>query len=271
MPQGSLDVYWSLPADRLALVLDASSSGLTTAQAVARLRQYGANVLQEHERATVFRLFFRQFTSPLVLILVFAAVVSAIVRNWVDALIILAILLGSAVLTMLQEYRASAAVERLRQRMTLRASVLRDGEVQSVPVAELVPGDVVLLSAGSLVPADGIVLEAKDFFVTQAVLTGETFPVEKQPGIAAPQATLPERTNCVFMGTSVRSGTARALMVRTGMDTAYGHIAERLSLRAPEAEFERGIRQFGYLLTRIMLALVVAVLVINVVFARPAA
>ncbi len=223
MLQGALDAYWSLPPERLALVLDVSPSGLTTAQAETRLHQYGPNVLQEHERATLFRLFFRQFTSPLVLILVFAAIVSAIVRNWVDSLIILAILLGSAVLTMLQEYRASAAVERLRQRMMLRASVLRDGEVQSVPAAELVPGDVVLLSAGSLVPADGVVLEAKDFFVTQAVLTGETFPVEKQPGIAAPQA-----------------------------------------------EFERGIRQFGYLLTRIMLALVVAVLVINVVFERPA-
>ncbi len=270
MLQGALDAYWSLPPERLALVLDVSPSGLTTAQAETRLHQYGPNVLQEHERATLFRLFFRQFTSPLVLILVFAAIVSAIVRNWVDSLIILAILLGSAVLTMLQEYRASAAVERLRQRMMLRASVLRDGEVQSVPAAELVPGDVVLLSAGSLVPADGVVLEAKDFFVTQAVLTGETFPVEKQPGIAAPQAVLPERTNCVFMGTSVRSGTARALIVHTGMNTAYGHIAERLSLRAPEAEFERGIRQFGYLLTRIMLALVVAVLVINVVFERPA-
>src|SRR4029078_5911024 len=119
-----------------------------------------------------------------------------------------------------------------------------------IPAEEVVPGDLVLLSAGSLIPADGLVLEADGFFVNPAVLTGETFPVEKRPGVAPAQAGLPERTNCVFMGTSVRSGSARALMVETGTRSAFGQVAERLTLPPPETEFERGIRHFGNMLTQ---------------------
>ena len=131
--------------------------------------------------------------------------------EWTDASIVLAVVLGSTMLGFVQEYRASNAVEKLRSPVTIKSSVLRDGAAQMVPSEQVVPGDVVLLSAGSLIPADGIVLEANDFFVNQAVLTGETFPVEKTPGIVPAKASLAERTNCVFMGTSVRSGTAQVL------------------------------------------------------------
>ena len=129
---------------------------------------------------------------------------------------------------------------------------------RTVPLEEVVPGDVVLLSAGSLVPADGVVLEATDCFVSEAVLTGESFPVEKQPGASQPAAPLAERTNCVFLGTNVRSGTARCLVVATGPATEFGAIAHRLTLRPPETEFDRGIRRFGYLLTSAMLIMVLA-------------
>jgi Mg2+-importing ATPase len=127
----------------------------------------------------------------------------------------------------------------------------------------------VLLSAGSLVPADGVLLEARDFYVSQAVLTGETFPVDKKVGPVFAEAGLTERTNCVFMGTNVRSGSARALIVQTGTSTAFGQIAERLTLRPPETEFERGIRHFGYLLTEVMLVLVLIVFAVNVFFHKP--
>ncbi|MCX6048867.1 MAG: magnesium-translocating P-type ATPase, partial [Chloroflexi bacterium] len=190
--------------------------------------------------------------------------------EWTDAIIILVIILGSSILGFWQEYSATNAVAKLRARVTLKATVLRDGKPQTIPAEAVVPGDVVLLSAGSLIPADGVLLEAKDFFVSQAVLTGETFPVEKKPGEVKVNAGLAERTNCVFMGTSVRSGTAHALIAQTGAKTAFGQIAERLKLRAPETEFENGIRRFGYLLTVVMLALVVATFAINVFFARPA-
>jgi P-type Mg2+ transporter len=126
-----------------------------------------------------------------------------------------------------------------------------------------------LLSAGSLIPADGVVLAANDFFVNQAVLTGETFPVEKRPESVAANAGLAERTNCVFLGTSVGSGTAQMLIVQTGTATVFGQIAQRLSLRPAETEFERGIRRFGNLLTRVVFVMVVIVLAVNVFFDKP--
>jgi Mg2+-importing ATPase len=124
------------------------------------------------------QLFLNQFKSPLTLILIFAAAASITAREWVDATVVLLIVMGSATLSFVQEYRASMALEKLRARVSIKATVLRDGQPQSIPASEIVPGDVVLLSAGSLVPADGVLLEAKDFYINQAVLTGETFPVE---------------------------------------------------------------------------------------------
>ena len=265
----STSAYWSRPAADLLAELHSSPDGLSTTEAQARLRQVGPNVLKPRRHDTALRSFLAQFASPLVLILIFAAVVSAIAGEWTDAAIVVAIVVASAVLSFAQEYTASNAVEKLRAQVTIKATVLRDGKPQPIPAEEVVPGDIVLLSAGSLIPADGVVLEAKDFFVNQAVLTGETFPVEKKAGPVDARAGMPERINTVFMGTSARSGTARALVVQTGASTAFGQIAERLTLRPPETEFERGIRRFGYLLTQIMTALVLVVFAINVILAKP--
>jgi Mg2+-importing ATPase len=190
-------------------------------------------------------------------------------QDWTDAVIILLIVLGSAGLSFVQEYSAGQAAGRLRAQLALKATVLRDGAPQAVPTETLVPGDVLLLAAGSLIPADAVLLEARDCFVNQAVLTGETFPVEKQPGPVAPAASLAGRTNVVFMGTTVRSGSARALVVQTGTATAFGQIAHRLALRPPETEFERGIRRLGYLLTEVMFLLVLGIFAANVFFHKP--
>ena len=203
------------------------------------------------------------------MILIFAAIVSAFVGEWTDAIIVLAVVLGSTLLGFVQEYRASNAVEKLRSQVTIKSNVLRGGKPQMLPSEQVVPGDVVLLSAGSLIPADGVLLEANDFFVNQAVLTGETFPVEKTPGVIPDKASLAERTNCVFMGTSVRSGTAHVLIIQTGKSTVFGQIAERLSLRPAQTEFERGVQKFGYLLTQVMLVMVVLVLAINIFLSKP--
>ncbi len=261
--------YWSLESATLLATLHSAPDGLSSDAARQHLAQFGPNVLRARKKATALGLLLGQLKSPVILILLFATGVSAVLGEWVDALIILAIVLGSAVLSFLQEYRATTAAETLRAQVTVKATVLRDGQSRSLPAEEVTPGDVVLLSAGSLVPADGVVLEASDLFINQAVLTGETFPVEKRPGEVGAQAGLPERTNCVFMGTSVHSGSARALIVRIGAATAYGQIAERLRLRPPETEFERGIRRLGFLLTETMLLLVLAVFAFNVFFHRP--
>jgi Mg2+-importing ATPase len=264
-----LEQYWSQPAPSLLAALHTTPDGLSTVEAGQRLENYGPNLLQAKEKASALRFFLNQFRSPIILILLFATGVSAVTQDWVDALIILAIVLGSALLSFFQEYSANNAAEQLRAKVTVKATVLRDGEPQQVPAEQVVPGDVVQLSAGSLVPADGILLEARDFFVNQAVLTGETFPVEKLPGEVASGAILTQRTNCVFMGTNVRSGSGRALVVQTGTTTAFGQIADRLTLRPPETEFERGIRRFGYLLTEVMLVLVLIVFAANVFFHKP--
>ena len=264
-----LATHWSASPDELLAALDASATGLATAAVQARLQRYGRNSLEARERHTALSLLLNQFRSPLILILVFAALVSAFVGEWVDAGIVVAIVFGSAMLGFWQEFSAGNAVARLRSQVTLKANVLRDGRAQSIPAEGIVPGDIVLLAAGSLIPADAVVLESRDFFVNQAVLTGETFPVEKTAAAAPSDASLSQRTNVVFLGTNVSSGTARALVVQTGAGTAFGQIAERLTLRPPETEFESGIRRFGYLLTQVMTALVLVVFAVNVFSSKP--
>jgi Mg2+-importing ATPase len=267
--QMTAEAYWSFAPEQLLSALHASKDGLQPAEAEQRLKQYGLNTIRAQQQATALRLLLSQFKSPLVLILIFAAVVSGIVREWVDASIVLAIVFGSTILGFVQEYSASNTVAKLRSQVTIKSNLLRGGKPQMLPSEQVVPGDVVVLSAGSLIPADGIILEANDFFVNQAVLTGETFPVEKKPVIVAANASLPQRTNCVFMGTSAGSGTARVLIVQTGKETVFGQVAERLRLRPPETEFERGIRHFGNLLTQVMLVMVVIVMAVNIFLAKP--
>jgi Mg2+-importing ATPase len=267
-PGGDL-AYWSQPAEQLLAVLKSRASGLTAAAARQQLLLVGPNILRAGEQQGALRLLLRQFASPLVLILLFAAGVSAVVQEWADAAVIAVIVVGSAAISFVQEYRASRATAALQARLAHTVTALRDGQPVTIPADALVPGDVVLLAAGSLVPADGVLLAAKDCYITEAVLSGETFPVAKSPGLVPAEATLGQRANCAFLGTSVHSGTASLLVVRTGAATAYGQLAGRLRLRPPETAFERGIRQFGMLLTEVMVALVLIVFVANVITFKP--
>ncbi|MBY8829431.1 magnesium-translocating P-type ATPase [Hephaestia mangrovi] len=268
-PDDALAHFWAGSADALLDALDTRRLGLTGADAATRLARYGANRLDDHEQASPLKLFARQFTSPLVLILVFGAIVSAGLRDWLDAGIIFSIVVGSALMTFLQEYRAATAVAALRARLALRARVRRDGATIDLPVSDLVPGDVICLAAGNLIPADGRILAARDFLVTEASLTGESMPVEKHPGALPVDAVLAARTNCAFMGAAVRSGTAEMLVVHTGRATAFGAIADRLRRAEPETAFARGIARFGTMLLRVMLVMVIVVLAANQLLGRP--
>ena len=261
--------YWTLSADQALEKEDSSLQGLTEENASQRLGHYGPNLLVIKEKTKPFQIFLGQFKSPIVLILLFATVVSIFVKEWVDAVIILAIVLGSALLSFYQEFNANNAVEKLKAQVSLKTLVLRDGQTVEIPAEEVVPGDVMMLSAGSLIPADGILLEAQDFFVNQAVLTGETFPVEKKVGAVVSNSSLLERTNCVFMGTNVRSGTGKVLIMEIGESTNFGQIADSLSLRPPKTEFERGVRHFGLMLAEMMMVMVVLVFAFNVYFHKP--
>lgn len=250
--------YWETEIDELLRQLGTSISGLSETEVEKRISVFGHNILKKKKKKTRLSLFFDQFKSPIILILIFASIVSAVLRDFTDTAIILAIIILSGFLSFIQEYSATNAVERLLQTVKTKATLFRDGKKKEVFIEEIVPGDIVFLSAGDIIPADGVIIEAKDFFVNEAILTGETFPVEKGLG-----------NNRVFMGTNVESGIATVAVVKTGSDTEIGKIADRLILRAPETDFERGVRRFGYLLMEVTLILILIVFAVNVYFHHP--
>jgi Mg2+-importing ATPase len=178
-------------------------------------------------------LFFRQFTSPIILILLFAAVLSFFLGDPTDSIIIMVIVIFSGTLGFWQEYEASSAVEDLMALVQLKAMVVRDGRETEVPFEEIVPGDIVVLNAGDGVPGDGRVIESKNLFVDEAALTGEAYPVEKTPADLQADTPFAKRTNTLFMGTHVMSGSAKMLVVRTGKATEFGRVSQRLTFRQP--------------------------------------
>ena len=269
-PRDTSSSIWSETLETLLSRLDAHSEGLRHDEAASRRRRYGLNLLKPRPRQVALRQFLARFRNPLVILLIAAGAISALTGDRTSFVIITLMVIGSVTLDFLQEYRAGRAAERLRHAVAFRVSVLRDGKAHDLPAAQLVPGDVVLLSAGDLVPADGRVLEARDFFVNQALLTGESYPVEKHPGdLSAPATDMAGADNAVFMGTSVIGGSAKILICRTGAATALGDIADTLSRQAPPTAFEKGTRQFGLLIMRLTMLLVLFVLLVNSFYHRP--
>src|SRR3984893_6778768 len=237
--------FWQLPINALLDQVTSSPNGLNSAEATARLKQFGPNLIHgERKRALVLQ-FLTKFRNPLVIILLIASALSAFTGDVASFFIIGPIVIISVTLDFVQEYRAGQAAERLRQSVAVRGQVLRDGKPCEIPLAELVPGDVALLTAGDLVPCDGRVLEAKDFFVNQALLTGEPYPVEKKLGEFPDEAEILSASNTVLRGTSVVSGTAKILVCNTGANTVLGDIADSLIAKAPPNSFEQGTRSFG--------------------------
>jgi Mg2+-importing ATPase len=267
MPQG-LD--WNTPLALLLAELRATSGGLSAEEARWRLAVYGPNDALSHRRRPLWRQILDRLANPLILILLFAGSLSAWTGEVTSFVIITVIILLSVVLDVFQQRQAENALEALRQSVGLRAQVLRDDREQSIAVEHLVPGDVVRLAAGDIVPADCRLLEGHDFFVNQALLTGEPYPVEKHagdlPSVVSEMATA---TNWLFMGTSAISGSATAIVCRTGRTTELGGLAGALASQRPPDAFEHGIRRFGLLMLRFTIFLVLFVLTANVLFHRP--
>ena len=261
--------FWSVPSLELLQQLQTTAQGLMSDEVQQRLLRYGSNLLKPKKKSDALTLLLAQFKSPIILILIFAAGLSFFLHNPIDAVIILVIVLVSGFLGFWQERGAVNAVEKLYAIVQIKTTVVRDGDSKEVPIEEVVPGDIVFIKASDVIPGDCLLLESKDLFVDEAALTGETYPVEKSIGTLPSETPLSQRTNSLFMGTHVVSGSARALVIRTGKETEFGKVSERLKLRPPETEFERGVRRFGYLLMEITLVLVIAVFAINVYFARP--
>jgi P-type Mg2+ transporter len=261
--------FWSLSASDMRQQLHATQEGLTGTEARQRLARYGSNLLKPRKRSDVLTLLLAQFKSPMILILLSATGLSFFLHYPVNACIILTIVLVSGLLGFWQERSATNAMEKLLAIVQITAAVLRDGGPKDIPVEEIVPGDIVILDAGDIIPADCLVQESTDLFVDEAMLTGETFPVEKAGAVLSAETPLGQRTNVLWMGTHVVSGSATALVISTGKATEFGKVSERLRLRPQETDFEHGIRQFGYFLMEVTLVLVVAIFAINIYLARP--
>jgi P-type Mg2+ transporter len=261
--------FWSTLPTPLLQNLHTSPQGLSSEEALLRLNRHGANRLNPKARSDALALLLAQFKSPVILILIFAAGLSIFVGESTNAIIIMIIVAVSGLLGFWQERGATRAVDRLLALVQIRARASRDRQAVDVPVEEIVPGDVVALVAGDTIPADCLILEAKDLFVDEATLTGEAYPVEKMPGPVPPETPLAKRSNCLFMGTHVVSGTGTVVVVHTARDTELGKIHESLRLRPPETDFERGVRRFGYMLMEVTLVLVIAIFGVNVYLKRP--
>jgi Mg2+-importing ATPase len=267
--QQTIDNFWSVATVDLFDRLSCTDKGLSGTTAKERLKFYGPNTLKGRSQTTDLVLFVSQFKSPITLLLIAAALLSILMGDFTDTLIILIIILISSFLSFWQERGAARATEELLKMVQIQCRIVREGKELKMPVEMVVPGDIIVLSAGDIIPGDGLILNSRDLFIDEAAFTGETFPVEKTAGVLAADTPISKRTNTLFMGSHVISGTAKALIVRTGSATEFGKISDRLRLRPPETEFERGMRHFGYMLMEITLILVIVIFAINMLLHRP--
>lgn len=252
--------------EELFSVLGSNPGGLTAEQALAARTRYGNNDISRIRKPPVIFQFLGHFKNLLIIILLIAAAISMFVGELINAIIIFFIVVASVTLDFFQEYKAEQTADLLRLKILTRATVIRDGKEQDLPIADLVPGDLIRLTAGGIVPADARILTARNFFVNQSSLTGEPFPVEKLPGAASGGTLLTAAENYIFLGTSVVSGMATALVTKIGIATEFGKVAKTLVERPPETEFERGLKQYSYLMSKFVFFLVIFVFFINAMF-----
>lgn len=261
--------FWNYSTEQLLILLESNRSGLTESEAQKRHVLYSSNVLKKNSKIEALILFISQFKSPIIIILIIAAVISVFVGDATNAAIIFIIILLSGLLSFWQERGAKNAVAKLLEIVQIKSEVYREDKSYEIPANEVVPGDIIILNAGDIIPGDSYIIEGKDLFVLEAALTGESYPVEKFSAILPSETSLSNRTNCLWMGTHVVSGTAMAIVIKTGKETQFGQISEGLHLKPIETEFERGVTKFGYLLMEVTLVLVLMIFAINVYFHRP--
>jgi len=266
----SPEAYWSLAEEEVLKGLAVNKSGLSDNEAAKRLKKYGPNTFKARPRTSSLLLFLLQFKSPITILLIVAAFLSMGLNDVTNAVIILFIILVSSLLGFWQEKGAANAINELLKMVQVRCAIIREGKETELPVEQVVPGDIVVLNAGDVIRGDSLLLHSKDLYVKEASFTGETFPVEKCAGIVAADAPLVKRSNTLFMGAHVISGTATAEIIRTGKSTEFGAISARLKTSMPETDFEKGVRRFGYMLMEITLILIIIIFSVNVLLHRPA-
>jgi Mg2+-importing ATPase len=251
------------PLGEVLARLGTSESGLTSAEAARRLADVGPNDAAAPPPSHLVEIL-KLVANPLAIILLLASAASAFLREVVNAAIISAMVVLSAALSFWQTYRSERAVRRLQARVAPTATVLRDGAWRDIPRSEVVPGDLVRLSAGDLVPADGRLVTSEDLHLQQSALTGESFPAEKAAEPGPLSSTGADSPALVFLGTSVVSGIATAVVVATGRSTAFGDIVTHLAERPEETEFERGTRRYGMLILKTVVFLVLFIAIVGI-------
>ncbi|HCN84284.1 MAG TPA: magnesium-translocating P-type ATPase, partial [Sphingobacteriaceae bacterium] len=265
----SFNNFWHFSKEEALYKLSSNINGLDRHESLKRIKQYGTNSVKVSSKSSGIFLFFSQFKSPITIMLIVAALLSASLGDVADTVIIFTIVLISSLLGFWQEKGAADALKELLKLVRLHCDVLRNGQKTEIAVEELVPGDVVILSAGDVIPGDSLILESKELFVDEAAFTGETYPVEKNADILPIDTPLAKRSNALFMGSHVISGKASVLIIRTGSQTEFGKISSGLQGKVPETEFEKGIRKFGYMLMEITLLLVFIIFASNVFLHKP--
>jgi Mg2+-importing ATPase len=253
--------FWLQSADDLLQQLSARRAGLNSEEVEARRRRFGPNLAVPSVRRNLLGKLAKRFGEPLILVLLIAAIISGATGDWSSAAIVFVIVAASIFLDILQEHKAERAMEALKRSVAVTARVHRDGRPVDLPVAELVPGDVVELHGGDLIPADGIILSGTGALVDESTLTGEAFPVEKQPGTI-------ETASALFGGCSLVGGEAVMLVVATGSATRFGSITAALLSKQPPTTFERGLHALGMLILRLTGFLVLMVVLSQLVYGR---
>lgn len=254
--------FWATESERLLEQLKTTPQGLSSAEAARRLAM--APRLTSHKHSAL-ELLIDQFKSPIIILLFISAVLSfTLLDDATNGFIIMIILILSGLLGFYQEMSAANAVAKLLGMIETKATVIRDGKETEVSLNDIVKGDIVSLRAGDLIPGDCRLLTARDVFVNEAALTGESFPAEKSISVLPENVALSQRTNTAHLGTHVISGFATAVVAATGPDTEFGKISARLEHKAPETGFERGIRQFGQLLIKVVIVITVLAFAVKV-------
>lgn len=285
--ENDLEIISSVTLDELLKKYQTDTAGLKNSEVQHRLNRDGLNILSEKKRTSIIVEFLSHFLSPLILILLGAGLISAYLGETKNFYIISVIVLMSVILDFVEEHSANNAAEKLKEKVSITATVIRDGKQQDIHASQVCIGDVIFLSSGDLIPADARVFEADDFFVNESSLTGESFPQEKYPRhfselqhiaqpnsiqhqTSQPEATLPNKQTAtsqydtlVFLGSSVISGTAKAIVIQTGQKTMFGQIATKILNKKDKGGFELGIANFGVFIMKVVLAMSLFVFLVN--------
>lgn len=260
---------WSLPAEKAFAHTDSSPQGLTHGEVLLRLQKYGKNEFTEEKRQAGWQIFLYQFRSPLVFILIIAAVIAYFLGEHLDAVVILAIVVLNSGLGFYQEYKAERSLRELRKFITHHNNVRREGTIISVNSKELVPGDIVYIQRGEIIPADMRLLQAENLTTDESALTGESFPVDKTANIINAKSALPQDLkNMALAGTTVLSGTGEGIVVATGSKTFLGKTARFLAEEETHGEFHKGILKFSNFLLKIVFITTIIVFAVNAFLER---